>query len=125
MLRWQAKAPREFDAGTDTLHRLLDRELAVASEVAAATAEAERLVAEARAYAISAEASCANTINERLSSLSASYDEELQRELGRIQSSADLEAALFDDPDSSRTRSLVSLLLESIGAADPMKRTAE
>jgi vacuolar-type H+-ATPase subunit H len=125
MLRWQAKRPREFDAGTDTLHRLLDRELLVASEVAAATTEAERLVAEARAYAIRAEASCETTINERLTSLSASYDEELQRELGRIQSSADLEAARFDDPDSSRTRSLVTLLLESIGAADSMKRAGE
>ena len=125
MLRWNTKRPPEFDAGTDTLHRLLDRELLVASELAAATTEAERLVADARAYAIRAEASCETTIRERISSLSTSYDEELQRELGRIQTSAALEAARFDESDSSRIRSLVTLLLESIGAADPMRRAVE
>lgn len=125
MLRRKTTRPQELDAGTDTLHRLLDRELLVASELAAATTEAERLVAEAREYGIRAEASCESTIRERISSLSTAYEEELQRELVRIQSSAALEAARFDDPDSSRTRSLVTLLLEAIGAAGPMRRAVE
>lgn len=125
MLRWKRKRPEDLDAGTDTLHRLLDRELLVASVLAAATTEAERLLAEAREYAIRADASCETTIRERVSSLSTAYEEELQRELGRIQSSAALEAARFDDSDPSRTRSLVTLLLESIGAADPVRRAVE
>ena len=123
--RRKTKQSQELVTGTDTLHRLLDRELLVASELAAATKEAERLLAEAREYAIRAEAASEATIRERIAGLSTSCEEELQRELGRIQSSADLEAARFDDSASSRTRTLVTLLLESIGASDPARRSIE
>ena len=122
MLLWKTKRPRQFDTGTDTLHRLLDRELHLASELAAATAEAERLVREAREYAIQAEASCETTINERVGSFSAANETELLAELQRIQSDAALEVARFNESDSTRTQSFVALLLEAIGAVSPTMR---
>ena len=122
MLPWKTKRPKGFDAGTDTLDRLLDRELQIASQLTAAKAEAQRLVLEATEYAIRAEAACEATIGARDASLATAHEAELQHELQRIQSDAAAEAATYSVTDSGQTRTLVTLLLDAIGATSPTTR---
>lgn len=124
MLPWKAKRPKGFEAGTDTLDRLLDRELQIASQLAAARAEADRLVEEAKAHAIQMETACEATIGARDARLAVAYETELQQELQRIQSEAASEAASFSEPDAERTRTLVTMLLQAIGATRPTQRGA-
>ena len=115
MLRRKRRITRS-DADGDELDRLLEREQQVASRLAVARAEAERLVREAREYASSTEASCESKIEERITHLRNSYDQQLQSDLQRIQSEAEAEARRFAEENPARTRALVALLLEGIGA---------
>jgi vacuolar-type H+-ATPase subunit H len=98
------------------LGKLLEREQRTASQLDTARADAERLLQEAREYASRTEASCESIIEERIASLSASYEQRLEVELRRIQSEAAAEASRFAEVDPARTRALVALVLEEIGA---------
>jgi vacuolar-type H+-ATPase subunit H len=116
MLRRKTRRTREFDTHGDVLAKLLEREQRTASTLDAARADAERLVHEAREYASRTEASCESMIEERNARLTASYEQQLQLELQRIQSEAAAEASRFAEGDPARTRALVALVLEEIGA---------
>jgi vacuolar-type H+-ATPase subunit H len=124
MARWNRKRPKEFDAGADTLTQLLDREQHLASQLEEARVEAERLVSEAHAYAKEAAAACDSLIEERTTSLAASCEQELMSDLRGIEAEAALQAKQFDDPDGSRTKRLVQLVLEAIGAVEPRTTAA-
>ena len=116
MLRRKTSRISTLDADGDVLGKLLEREQQVTSRLDAARAEAERLVRDAREYARDTEASCESRIEERITSLSNSYEQELQSELQRIQAESAAEARRFAEENPARTRALVTLLLEEIGA---------
>jgi len=124
MVLRKRRRTKEFDAGTDTLSRLLDSEQHLASQLDAAKADAEKLLREAREYASRAEAACESTIAARTASLAASFEQQLKNEVLRIQSDAALEASRFADPDPARTAALVAVLLEGIGAMAPGTKAA-
>lgn len=119
MRRWKGKRPGEFDAGTDTLSRLLDREQHLGLQLDAAKADAERVVDEAREYARQAEAACEKVIAERTASLVVSHEQQLSEELQRIEFEAGREASRFANPDPERAERLVALLLDAIVATGP------
>ena len=116
MLRRKTRRTKQFDADGDVLGKLLEREQRTASQLDAARADAERLLHDAREYASRTDASCESMIEEQIASLTTTYEQQLQLELKRIQSEADAEAGRFADVDPARTRALVALVLEEIGA---------
>ena len=116
MLRQKTRGISKFDAGGDVLGRLLEREQEVSSRLDVARAEAERLVRDAQEYASKTEGSCDSKIEERTRHLSNSYEQQLQSDLQRVQSEAAAEARRFADENPARTRALVTLVLEEIGA---------
>jgi len=116
MLRRKTRRTSTFDAGGDVLGKLLEREQQVTSRLDAARAEAERLVRDAREYARDTEASCESRIEERITRLSNSYEQELQSELQRLRVESATEARRFAEENPERTRTLVTLVLEEIGA---------
>ena len=117
MLRRKTRRITRVDAGDDLLGQLIERERDMASRLDLARAEAERLLRDARDYASNTDASCASKIEERITLLSNSYAQELQSELQRVQSEAAAEARRFGEENPARTRALVTLVLEKIGAA--------
>ena len=116
MLRRKTRRISRLDAGGDALGKLLEREQQMASRLDVARAEAERLVRDAREYASNTESSCESKIEERIRFLSNSYEQQLQSDLQRIQSEAAAEARRFAEENPARTRALVTLVLEKIGA---------
>ncbi len=116
MLRRKTRRTREFDADGDVLGKLLEREERTATQLDTARADAERLLHDAREYASRTDASNESMIEEQMARLAATYEQQLQLDLARIQSEAAAEAGRFADLDPARTRALVALVLEEIGA---------
>ena len=119
MQRWKGRQPRELDAGSDTLSRLLEREEHLARGLEAAKEEAGRLLREAEGYARERDAACDAMIRDRTARLAATHEAQLQADLRSIDANAEAEARRFDDPDGARMQRLVEVALESIGARGP------
>jgi vacuolar-type H+-ATPase subunit H len=97
---------------------LLASEEQLASQLAAARAEAEQLLRDAREYAEKSDAACAATIDTRITELIAVHERQLETERRDIGSRAVREVARFHAIDAARERELVRLLLRGAGAFD-------
>lgn len=118
MSRWAARKGNAGATDADPLRQLLQREEQVARRLEQARIEAERLVADARAYASESATRSEADVAHRLEKLRAGREQELLQAISALEAEAGRQARRYEALEPDRARELVLMVLETISTPD-------